>query len=264
MRLAFEKTGSLYVGNYGSPSGSLTSTVSVYGPGGGQPTRTISQGIRGPYAIAFGPSGKFTWPTMAAARSRSIRGDRTRCFRRSPRTCDRPKRLPSTVTAIFTSRTGQAAPLRSTLRVRLPPLGKISVGVSYPDALAFDSARNLYVANHAANSVTVYAPGHKQTPRTIRKGVREPLSLISTPTKQLYVLNYSNNTVSVYSEDTLALEQVISTGIACPTTMARSKTGLLYVANACPSSVSVYSSSGKQLRSIRKGLDGPVAIGVAP
>ncbi|MGA9944559.1 MAG: hypothetical protein WBP75_05920, partial [Candidatus Cybelea sp.] len=66
-------------------------------------------------------------------------------------------------------------------------------------------------------------------------------------------------------EATLDLLRVITTGIACPTTMAMSETGLLYVANACPSSLSVYSSTGtKPLRTITSGLDGPVAIGIAP
>jgi DNA-binding beta-propeller fold protein YncE len=74
-----------------------------------------------------------------------------------------------------------------------------------------------------------------------------------------------NHSVSIYSETTFSLLRVISTGIACPTTMAMSKSGLLYVANTCPSSVSVYSPTGtKPMRSITKGIDGPVAIGIAP
>jgi DNA-binding beta-propeller fold protein YncE len=79
------------------------------------------------------------------------------------------------------------------------------------------------------------------------------------------VLNYQNNTVSVYDETTLKPLGVISKGIACPTTMAMSSAGLLYVANACPSTMVVYGSSwSTPLRTIGNGLDGPVAIGIAP
>lgn len=56
--LAINGSGGLYVGNYGAPSGSITSDVVVYGGGGGAPNRTITQGVRGPYSIAFGNSGK--------------------------------------------------------------------------------------------------------------------------------------------------------------------------------------------------------------
>ena len=43
-----------FVGNYGRPSGSFTSNVAIYGCERRQPSRTIVQGVRGPYAIAFG------------------------------------------------------------------------------------------------------------------------------------------------------------------------------------------------------------------
>ena len=51
--LTFDKSGSLYVGNYGAPSGSINSSVSVYRPGNSQPQRVITDGIRGPYALAI-------------------------------------------------------------------------------------------------------------------------------------------------------------------------------------------------------------------
>ena len=77
--IAIAKTGTVYVGNYGSPSGSITSNVAVYGANGGQPMRTITQGLLGPYAIAFGPTGKvyvanFGGPTVTVYGKRSIVG----------------------------------------------------------------------------------------------------------------------------------------------------------------------------------------------
>ncbi len=102
-----------------------------------------------------------------------------------------------------------------------------SAGISRPDSLALDSAGRLFVANHRTNSIAVFAPRHKNTPRAITKGVHAPLTVISAPSKELFVLNYDNNSVSVYSEATFDLLRVIKTGIACPTTMAMSGTGLL-------------------------------------
>ncbi|HMF28074.1 MAG TPA: hypothetical protein VKE42_04840, partial [Candidatus Cybelea sp.] len=56
--LGVDKGGTLFVGNFGKPSGSLTSNVTVYSPSGSSPLRTIVQGILGPFAIAFNSSSK--------------------------------------------------------------------------------------------------------------------------------------------------------------------------------------------------------------
>jgi DNA-binding beta-propeller fold protein YncE len=267
--IAIDKTGSVFVGNYGTPSGSLTSSISVYGLAGRQPNRTITQGIVGPYAIAF-YSGKVYVVNNG--------GPTVTIYDRNSnavlQTIDHQVGSPEAVAFDSLGYLYVANWLYNSVTIYRPgmpgpfkpgPYEKIKVGIARPDALAFDAADNLYVANFAGRSVTVYRPNHKDKPRTITKGIAQPVSLISTTGKELYVLNRQNNTVSFYSESTLGLIGTISAGIACPSTMAMSSTGLLYVANTCPSSVTVYSlSSTKLIRTITNGLDGPVAIGVAP
>jgi hypothetical protein len=56
--LTVDKAGNLYVGNYGTPSGSLTSSISVYSPGSSQPGRVLVNGVFGPFALAIDRSGK--------------------------------------------------------------------------------------------------------------------------------------------------------------------------------------------------------------
>ncbi|HEY3675821.1 MAG TPA: hypothetical protein VGK84_07480 [Candidatus Tumulicola sp.] len=47
--------------------------------------------------------------------------------------------------------------------------------------IALDSAGNLYVVNHAANNITVYAPNGSTPVRTITLGVDSPIGLAIAP-----------------------------------------------------------------------------------
>ena len=67
------------------------------------------------------------------------------------------------------------------------PSRVITKGVSGPNALAFDSAGNLYVANILHPAVTVYAPGSTVPARTIKAPY--PWDLTLDAADNLYVAN---------------------------------------------------------------------------
>ncbi len=67
-----------------------------------------------------------------------------------------------------------------------------------PDALAFDSSGNLYVANDG-NTVSEFAPGSTTASATYSAGVSEPDALAFDSSGNLYVANSGNSTVSEFS-----------------------------------------------------------------
>ncbi len=64
-----------------------------------------------------------------------------------------------------------------------------SQGVNYPQALAEDTAGDLYVANPIDNDVVEFAAGTTTTLRTLSKGMHGPYALAFDPSGNLYVLN---------------------------------------------------------------------------
>lgn len=259
--LTVDTSGALYVGNFGSPSGSFTSSVSVYGAGHSGPSRIITDGVRGPFALAV-HSGKLYVANYGAATVTIYARGSTKVQQTLFRGMKSPEALAFDHAGnLFVANWGNNS-VTVYASDKGKPIRTIKLGISAPDSLAFDSNGSLYVANHHANSVTIYAPGQKSPAGRIKDAVRQPLSVISS-NSNLYVLNYLTNTVTVYDEATLKLIDTISKGIACPSAMAMSGSGLLYVANTCPSGLSVYSQDTLQ-RTVTGGLNGPVAIGIAP
>ena len=61
------------------------------------------------------------------------------------------------------------------------PYHTITAGIHTPDALAVDSAGNLYVANLNGHDVSVYAPGGSVPIRTITDGASSPRALAIGP-----------------------------------------------------------------------------------
>src|SRR5579862_5277248 len=61
--------------------------------------------------------------------------------------------------------------------------------IDTPEALAFDQAGNLYVANRNYNAATIYASGHTNVKRTISVGINAPDDLAFDSAGNLYVAN---------------------------------------------------------------------------
>lgn len=105
---------------------------------------------------------------------------------------------------------------------------KAKDGVDKPDALTFDSEKNLYVANLGNGSVTVYAPGQTTPSDTIKTDCP---TAIRVPTGgDLYVANPCDNTVSIFNS-TGSEEQVLVQNICDPQALNFDTNGDLFVAN---------------------------------
>jgi hypothetical protein len=157
----------------------------------------------------------------------------------------------------------------------------ISQGINNPDALAFDSSGNLYVANDgctfssckpiAPPTVTVYAPGSTKVLRTIKKGMDNPAALVFDGSGNLYVANDGcpasscrhvvGSTITVYAPGSTKVLRTITKTVDQPFALAFDGSGNLYVANYGVNTVTVYApGSTKVLRTIEKGVDRPDAL----
>ncbi|HEX4013307.1 MAG TPA: hypothetical protein VHX17_05370 [Candidatus Cybelea sp.] len=261
--LTEDKSGTLYAGNYGAPSGSLISTVTAYSHGGGL-SRTISNGVFGPYTMATDASGRLYVANNGHDTVTVYAHGGTNPVNTLTRDVRNPQGL------AFDAKGNVYVSNFAKNDVTVYPPGKngppkiIKGGMLGPSSIAIDSANNLYVANERGNSITIYALGKKSAPRRLKAGIHQPIA-IRVDGATLYVLNYSRNALAAYDVQTLKRVAGTTTGIACPSTMTMSSNGLLYVASTCPSAVTVYSAAGLKLqRTISKGISDPVALVVAP
>ena len=131
----------------------------------------------------------------------------------------------------------------------------------------------LYVANYAANTITVYAPGASSVLRTISSGIQSPYRIIFDTAGNLYVANNSTqfgSSIVVYAPGSATVARKITAGIHSPGSLAFDASGNLYVANfsggpGSKGSISVY-ARGKNtvLRTIASGISHPKDIGFDP
>jgi sugar lactone lactonase YvrE len=160
-------------------------------------------------------------------------------------------------------------------------LQTISQGINNPDALAFDSYGNLYVANDgctfssckpiAPPTVTVYSPGSTKVLRTIKRGMDNPAALVFDGSGNLYVANDGcpassckhvvPSTVTVYAPGSTRVLRTITKRVEQPFALAFDGSSNLYVANYDDNAVTVYApGSTKVLRTIEKGVERPDAL----
>lgn len=118
---------------------------------------------------------------------------------------------------------------------------------------------NIYVADEAANQVTVYNHAGVYQ-RAITAGVHQPDAIAFDAAENLYVANFGNNTVTAYAKGNTLL-YTIKQGIAGPTALAFQTGGILYVANSNANSVTFY--QGATLRGIiTSNIQDPKALAV--
>jgi YVTN family beta-propeller protein len=169
--VAFDSSNNAYI--------AAGSAVSVFAQGATKPTRTITQGIGLPVAVAIDESGNLFVGNYVSTKDC---GDVTE----------------------YNAATGA---LKNT----------ITNGVCYPISLAFDSHGNIYVANHTGSSVTVYDAGTNALKETITNGVSNPLSVLIDPSDNLYVGNYNSpGSVAVYSPDKTSPSKILTKNITLP------------------------------------------------
>ncbi|MEK7460307.1 MAG: glycine-rich domain-containing protein [Patescibacteria group bacterium] len=109
-----------------------------------------------------------------------------------------------------------------------------------PDALAFDTAGNLYVANYGANTVSKVTPGGTLT--TFATVGTNPTALAFDTSGNLYTANYGANTVSKITP--AGTVTTFATVGANPDALAFDTSGSLYVANYGAGTVTKINASG--------------------
>jgi hypothetical protein len=142
------------------------------------------------------------------------------------------------------------------------PLATVQSGVSNPQALIFDSAGDLFVANQPG-SVTEYAPPYNVAPTAISNGVNHPQALAIDSRGDLFVANGSgSNTVTMYSPPYNGPPtETISAGIDDPVAITLDSNANLFVVNEAASTVTEYAPPYVTAQTtISKGLNAPNSL----
>jgi sugar lactone lactonase YvrE len=146
----------------------------------------------------------------------------------------------------------------------------IKKGIYDPQALATDSAGNLYVANSVHNDIVVYAPGRAGPPHTITiaTGLSGPLAIAFDSSGNLYAANGTGSTVTVYGPESNDVLRTITDDVVTPSALAFDQDGNLYVVNYYGNPeglthgtdtgyIAVFASgAGHPVLTIRKGIHG--------
>jgi sugar lactone lactonase YvrE len=183
--IAVDAQSNLYV----APNGQ--NSILVYPPNSTTLSRTITEGIATPVAMAFDSGGNMYVANGAGGGQcgNSSNGGTVTVY------------APNANSPSYTITTGE--------------------GLCGPSAFAFDASGNLYVANfdkgnEFAGSITVYSAGTATLLRTITDGVSAPRSVAIDAAGKLYVANTSikpnGGNVTVYASGSGKLLQTISDG----------------------------------------------------
>jgi sugar lactone lactonase YvrE len=254
-----------------NPQGTGSGYVDVYAPGGTSPIRTITDGIKQPFALALDNAGDLfvaSWCGCDAGTGGVVTeyasGKGKVILRIS---VQKPNALafdPSGNLFVggLKTVTGYAPGSKT-------PFETISNGIKTPMALAFDSTGNLYVGNlgkssKGFNNVTVYAPGNTTPSETITQGINYPYSLLIDQSNNLYVANLQGK-VTIYAPGSTSPTKTVMKFICGPRELAFDSKYDLYVANWCSESdswsVTGYAPGGGALkRNINMGIYLPTAI----
>ena len=119
--------------------------------------------------------------------------------------------------------------------------GATLTGLADPDALAFDTSGNLYVANAGNNTVSVFSSGATTASATLT-GLSTPDSLAFDASGNLYVANSGGTTVSVFAPGATTATATL-TGLTAPDALALDSNGNLYVADLSAGVVSKFSTT---------------------
>jgi hypothetical protein len=142
------------------------------------------------------------------------------------------------------------------------PIATIANGVTNPQALIFDAAGDLFVADQPG-SITVYVPPYNQAPNAIANGVNHPQALALDSRGDLFVANGNgSNSVTMYSPPYVGgPSQVITANVDDPVSLALDGSGNLFVLNAAANTVGEYAPPYSGAPTIiSKGLNTPNSL----
>jgi DNA-binding beta-propeller fold protein YncE len=262
----------IYVADFGN------STVTVYDHKNFGLTRTISQGVDQPDALAFDGSGNL-YVSNYSNNSVSVYAPNAT---EPTTTITDGVSLPLTIAVDASGKLYIANYGTNNITVYAAGGGSllrtISSGIDLARALAFDASGNLYAANYNNFTVTVYRPGTTKPKRTMSQGINGPLALAFDVSGNLYVANFLGGSVTVYSPGSDTPFRTLTQGLTGPDTLTFAPSGDLYVANCrvrayvgCWKSptpqydVAVYDSSSDAPKlQISNGVAAPDALLIGP
>ena len=142
-----------------------------------------------------------------------------------------------------------------------------SAGINGPDAISFDAADSLYVANRNSSRVTVFRPCNNRPTQTIETGVSNPTAVAVTRTGFVYVANAGSNSVTIYPPGNFTTPmQKLTRNIENPQALAFDSTGVLYVANGAttthPNGSVAVCTGGPAARTCSKTLVSPITAAI--
>lgn len=193
--LVFDKHGYLYVTSNGN------NTVAIYPPGASKPSATIAKGLNAPTVTALGPSATYTISSHGSGYVTSY-GPNGSLMQTIKTGIDNPVSLAISPTgALYAGNLGSAGTASNVAAYspgQTSPAQVISQGVSAPEAIAFDDAGTLYVANATAPSPTAvgwiseYGLGATRPGHLIRLDRNLPTALALDASRNLYVATVSS------------------------------------------------------------------------
>ena len=138
------------------------------------------------------------------------------------------------------------------------PGANVIGGIDAPDALAFDSKGNLFVANYGGDTVSEFAPG-RATPTATLTGLNLPDALAFDSKGNLFVANGGGMTVSEFAPGSITPTATL-TGLNVPDALAFDSKGNLFVANDGGTTVSEFASGSTTPAATLTGLNVPDAL----
>jgi len=144
------------------------------------------------------------------------------------------------------------------------PLTTIQNALNDPQALIFDAAGDLFIANQAG-SVTVYPPPYVQPAVTITEAINHPQALALDAHGNLFVANGNgSNTVTVYSPPYGGgPSATVSANVDDPVGLAVDANADLFVVNAAANTITAYVPPyADPPTTISKGLNAPSSLAI--
>jgi DNA-binding beta-propeller fold protein YncE len=172
--IAIDTSGNAYLATNGS--------IDVFAPGGTQPTRTITDGVDRPIALAIDGDGNLYVSNM-----------------------------PSSACGNITVYNAASGALENT----------IIKNVCHPLQIAFDSQNNAYVGNSTPPTVNVFSGTTQKWVKTISNGISTPGALLFDPSGNLYVINQGvPGNVLIFPPGHNKPSQTLTRGIDFPADLA--------------------------------------------
>jgi sugar lactone lactonase YvrE len=272
--MTLDKSGNLYVANYGS--GSKTGSVVEYSAGTDTIARTITNGADRPHSLAVDSNGTLYVGNGSNTFSVSVYAPGQLSPKLTVTTGDLPQALivhPTAtlyvlngVVSVFSTRSGKLK-------------RQIDKGMLEPTDFSFSPSNELYVTNCGRKcndgfgyngALTAYDAKTGKLVSTIKKDIASPGTLVFGRKGILFVANYipsqgKSKGIAVFTPGNSVPSEIITKGVDSPSALLCDSQSRLYVANIRSSTLSVFpSGSTSPETTISVGLKNPSSLAFGP